>query len=317
MKRFVLYALAVLGSAAVIIALVFVLAVRTSAGAFDHTYQSVIQDKYDSLRKADSPKIILIGGSSVAYGFDEELLEQETGYAVVNLGLYGGLGNLFQTELAKANIQAGDIVVLAYEYNWIDSDSFTSIISDMVMSGIDGRLGMYRYIPIRNWPQILGYLPAYLEKAAEYRANPGEDVHHTLFDAQGRLVEARPANTMGDYNEDNEAWNPVNLEDARISGESAAYLQAFRSYVERRGAAIVMTAPPLLADAAESDAATFTALAAREEQEIGIWYLGDPADYLFPAEDMYDTVYHCNDAGAERRTRMFAEALQGYLDSHS
>lgn len=291
----------------------FIAAVRIGAGAFDHTYQSVIQDKYDALRGTDSPKIILVGGSSVAYGFDEDLLEEETGYHVVNLGLYGGLGNLFQTEIVKGNLQEGDVVVLAYEYNWIDADSFTEIISDMVMSGIDGRIDLYRYIPIRNWPQILGYLPTYVSKKAEYRANPGEDVHHTLFDAQGRLIESRPGNVMGEYNESNDAWNPVDLSDAVISEESAAYLRSFASYVHSKGARIVMTAPPLLMDAAVSDAEAFAALAEQEETVIGIPYIGDPAEYLFPAEYMYDTVYHCNEDGARVRTEMFGEELNRYL----
>lgn len=313
MRRFLGYVLAVLGLTAALLAGAFAAAVLVGAGAFSHTYQSVIQAKYDALRDTASPKIILIGGSSVAYGFDETLLEEETGYHVVNLGLYGGLGDLFQTEIAKANIEEGDIVVLAYEYNWIDADSFTEIISDMVMSGIDGRLDMYRWIPARNWPQILGYLPTYIQKKSEYRANPGEDVRHTLFDAQGRLIESRPANVMGDYNEENEAWNPVDLSDAVISEESAAYLRAFASYVQDQGATIVMTAPPLLADAAASDAGTFTALAAQEESVIGIPYIGDPADYLFPAAYMYDTVYHCNEEGARVRTEQFVTALRSNL----
>lgn len=316
MRQWIGYVLAVAGVAVLLVGLAFVAAVRLGAGAFSHTYQSVIQDKYDALCATDSPKIILIGGSSVAYGFDEALLEEETGYSVVNLGLYGGLGDLFQTEIARANIQSGDIVVLAYEYNWIDDDAFTGIISDMVMSGIDGRIEMYRYIPLRNWGQILGYLPTYVEKKVEYTRNPGEDIHHTLFDAKGRLVESRPANVMGDYNEESETWNPVDLSRMVISQASSTYLRQFADDVENRGATIVMTAPPLLVDAAMSDPATFTELARCAEERTGIPYLGDPADYLFPAEYMYDTVYHCNETGARVRTQMFAQALNAFLEGN-
>lgn len=316
MKRFLCYVLGIGATAAALLAGVFAAVVLVGAGAFSHTYQSVIQAKYDHLCDTTSPKIILIGGSSVAYGFDEELLEEETGYSVVNLGLYGGLGDLFQTEIARANIQSGDIVVLAYEYNWIDDDAFTGIISDMVMSGIDGRIEMYRYIPLRNWGQILGYLPTYVEKKVEYTRDPGEDVHHTLFDSNGRLIESRPANVMGDYNESSEAWNPVDLSRMVISQASSTYLRQFADYVENHGATIVMTAPPLLADAAMSDPSTFTELARCARERTGIPYLGDPADYLFPAEYMYDTVYHCNETGARVRTQMFAQALNAFLEGN-
>lgn len=37
---------------------------------------------------------------------------------VANLGLHAGFGHLFYAELAKANINEGDIVLLGYEYGW-------------------------------------------------------------------------------------------------------------------------------------------------------------------------------------------------------
>ena len=49
--------------------------------------------KYDLIKQASSPKIVLIGGSSAAFGVDSDLLEEQLpGYDVVNFGLYATLG---------------------------------------------------------------------------------------------------------------------------------------------------------------------------------------------------------------------------------
>ena len=310
MKSFVKYSVRVILMALAAVCILFILIVTAGGGAFSHTYQSVIQDKYDFLRKTESPRIIIVGGSSAAYGIDERLLEQETGKTVVNLGLYGGLGNLFQTQLLKGNIGSGDIIVLAYEYNWIDSDSFEALISDMVMSGIDGRIDMYRYIPLRNWPQVIGYLPDFLVKKIQYTKAPGEDVHHTLFDAEGRLTQKRDEWIAGDYFENEAVQNPVDLSDKEISTESADYLRRLAAYADREGALICMAAPPLLDLAAEGDAASFDAFAQRAQETTGIPYISTPSEYIYPIDLMYDTVYHCNDRGAKQRTLQLAEDLK-------
>ncbi len=298
------------------VCILFILIVTVGGGAFSHTYQSVIQDKYDLLRRTKNPRIIIVGGSSAAYGIDESLLEEKTGYPVVNMGLYGGLGNLFQTQLLKGNIGEGDIVVLAYEYNWIDSDSFTVLISDMVMSGIDGRIDLYRYIPMRNWPQVIGYLPDYLLKKIRYAKNPGEDVRSTLFDADGRLTQKRDAWTAGDYFKNEAVQNPVDLTGKEVSKESADYLRKLAEYADKRGALICMAAPPLLDLAAEGDAASFDEFAQKAEEATGIPYISTPSEYIYPIDLMYDTVYHCNDKGAKKRTLRLASDIDAFTRSN-
>ena len=58
------------------------------------------------------------------------------------------------------------------------------------------------------------------------------------------------------------------------------------------------------------DASAFEALADEEEEKIGIDFISDPADYLYPKDLMYDTVYHCNSEGARVRTMQLVSDLQ-------
>ncbi len=279
-------------------------------GVFSNTYQSVIQDKVAYDKSLTGKKIVITGGSNCAYGIDEKLLSEKTGYSVANLGLYAGLGDLFQTELVKANLQEGDIVLLAYEYNWPESSSFTDILSDTVMSGIDDDIELYRYVPLRNWSQILGYLGDYAKDKKEHEQNPGEDHHHTLFDADGRMIQERPSCIMGDFVEGESYYNPVDLSGVTISDETVSYLKKFKAYVESKGASVYMIGVPLWDEAAVSDPSTFQELKDEEEEKIGIDFISDPAEYLYPKDLMYDTVYHCNSEGARVRTLQLVSDLQ-------
>ena len=309
MLRFTCYVLLVLLLTALIIAGIFLGIVAWPRDVFSHSYQSEIQQRYQTLLDAESPKIILLGGSSVTYGIDEALLEKETGYQVVNLGLYASFGDLIPTELSKANIRPGDIVVAAYEYGWNREDNFDTVGPDMVLSGFDSHLALYRHIPLRIWPQLLGYLREFRDKKAQYEADPGEDIRREVFDAQGRLALVRP-NGVFHYDPDGENANPQDVRDSSVADDSARYLRRYRRYVERRGAKLVFTAPPLLDRALVGTAEDLHTLAENEERATGIPYISDPAEYLFGEEYFYDTVYHCTDEGAERRTRLLIRDLR-------
>ena len=52
---------------------------------FNHSYQASLIDKIARLESINEPKIILVGDSNVAFGFDSALIEQKIGMPVVNM----------------------------------------------------------------------------------------------------------------------------------------------------------------------------------------------------------------------------------------
>ena len=51
---------------------------------FEMTFLGEFDNKVERLQNTDGPKVILVGGSSVAFGVDAELLEQTLGMPVIN-----------------------------------------------------------------------------------------------------------------------------------------------------------------------------------------------------------------------------------------
>lgn len=272
---------------------------------FDSSYQSVIQDKFRILQSTNDPKIIVVAGSNAAFGLNQKMLASATGYKVVNLGLHAGFGHLFYSELAKANINKGDIVLLGYEYGWQDEDGFRNLGADLIMSGIDDNISMYRYIPIDKWSIFLGYLFTYANTKNAYQPVTGQYSRDAFDSATGQMTFIRDY-TM-EY--DAEQYGTVDISNVTISSQSIHYLKNFKKYVESKGASVYFIAPPLLIDSVTCNYDEFEKLKVLEEENIGIKYISDPVQYLYPAKLMSNSLYHCNTAGESVRTQMLIDDL--------
>lgn len=274
---------------------------------FYSSYQSLIQDKYRILNETSSPKIIIVAGSSSAFGLDQEMLEKAGGVKVVNLGLHAGFGNLFPSELAKANINEGDIVLLGYEYGW--QNGFEALDQSLIMSGIDSDIKMYTRIPMRKWKDFIGYLFQYAEMKNSFEGASGIYSREAFDSKTGQMTMAR--NYSMQYNA--EIYGTVDISNPQITDQAKEYLLEFKAFVEKRGANIYFISPPVVADCIVPDYSEFDKLKQLEEAEIGIPYISNPADYFFPAELMSNSVYHCNSEGEKVRTQLLIEDLRRAL----
>ena len=272
------------------------------SGIFASSYQATIQDKEDLLRKTNDPKIIFVAGSSGAFGLNAPELEEASGYKVVNLGLHAGFGFSFISEIAKANINPGDIVLLGYEYYWTGEDAFTEIGADLVMSGIDDRISMYRYVRPDQWKSVIGYLFTYASKKNEYvcyggiysRSSFSEDGNQMIIEREG-TYEPKP--------EDERTVEPV------ISDASRQYLLKLKQYVNSKGARVYFISAPYAVSSTKNPQDLVT-MAQNEENGIGIPYLSDPIAYGFSDDLMFDTEFHCNSKGEEVRTKLLIQDLK-------
>lgn len=283
-------------------------------GVFHQSYQSLIQDKYELLKNTNEPKIIFVAGSSGTFGLDQKMLEEATGYKVVNLGVHAGFGPIFFSEVSKANINEGDIVLLAYEYNWYPDDGFDMVGTELIMTGIDDDIELYKYIPTRKWPSFLGYLFTYATMKNYYQPPTGIYSREAFDEETTQLVMQR--DEQMDYESMKDKFELIDLHDAVISDRSVEYLKEYKKYVEDKGAKVYFVAPPLIKNAVICSDDDFRAFARQEEEKIGIPYISDPSAYLYPEELMYDALYHCNSEGEKVRTSMLIEDLKnaGVID---
>lgn len=307
MKDYLKFIMGVLCICLLLIQLTIVGIICFPQNTFEGSYQSMLQIKYNVLRTTDEPKIIVISGSSSAFGLDQNMLEEATGYKVANLGLQASIGPRFLCELSKSNINEGDIVLFAYEYKWWeDWEYFDSISPDLIMSGIDNEYEMYKYIPIDKWPECLGYLFTYANKKNTYTGSSGIYSAESFDLTNGQMIADRTDITYV-YNPQTEP--PYSAKGVEIDEQSVEYLKKFKEYVETQGASIYFTSPPMVDKSIDGDLEDFEALKEQEEEKIGIEYISNPKDYFFPEDYMYNGFCHCNRRGEIARTEQLIEDL--------
>lgn len=276
---------------------------------FYQNYDSLIQDKYNILMNTNEPKIIIVGGSNAAFGIDQDMLEKETGYKISNLGLHAGFGNLFITELAKQNINEGDIILLAYEYGWELEDGFKKVGAEHVMAGIDDNLPMYKHLICNTsaeiWKKCLGYIFDFAKTKCEFVPYDGTYSRSSFSDSNAQFI----------VSDDPMEWNPeqygaLEFREAKISAYSLDYLIKLRDYVKERGAKIYFISPPVVENAVECDINSFYELRDLVKNNLKIEYISDPVQYFYPCGWMYDSIYHCNGIGQIERTKMLIDDLR-------
>ncbi len=78
-------------------------------------YLAAIIDKHNYLKSYTGKRLILAGGSNLAFGIDSPLIESSMGIPAINLGLHAGLGLDFIINELSSVVRDGDIVFLSVE----------------------------------------------------------------------------------------------------------------------------------------------------------------------------------------------------------
>ena len=87
---------------------------------YSESYYAELAPLTERLDRAEGKKLVLIGGSNIAFGVDAALLEEllaEKGYdfTVCPYGLYAAVGCISMLSLSEDALREGDIVILAVE----------------------------------------------------------------------------------------------------------------------------------------------------------------------------------------------------------
>jgi hypothetical protein len=78
-------------------------------------YVCAARDKSRRLQNTPGRKLILIGGSNLAFSLDSQILADRYGITPVNMGLHAGLGPRFMTGQVVGHVKDGDVVIVAME----------------------------------------------------------------------------------------------------------------------------------------------------------------------------------------------------------
>ena len=290
---------------------------------YQEAYYAELGEMYDRLYETEGKKIVVVGGSNVAFGLDGQLLEEILAangqeYTVCPFGLYAAVGTSAMLDLSADALGEGDVVILAVEPGsetmstyfgatafWKCTEESPEMLLRMSGSKASALVGNYvTYLQERISIYVNGNLPVV------------EGVYaRSSFNERCDLIYERPNNIMS-VGYDTSA--PIDLEDVTIAEDFARQVNDYCAQAQANGARVVMSFSPMNRSAMRNNTEeTVNAYFNTCNETFNCPIISDPNDYILPSGWFYDNNFHLNDAGAELRTRRLAEDLLVYLGCYT
>ena len=286
---------------------------------YSESYYAELAPLTERLDRAQGKKIVLVGGSNIAFGVDVSLLEQllaEKGYeyTVCPYGLYAAVGCSAMLSLSEDALREGDLVILAVEP------------TDETMSSYFGASAFLKCTEDAPWlltrlnadqrSAALGNYISYLqERFAIVRSGSypqAEGVYsRAAFGENGNLDYLREGNIMA---LGFDTAKPVDLRRVQIENSFAEQVNNYCRAAGQKGAEVFLSFSPVNRSALsdESEEALYTFFTHCHES-FDCPVISDPRRYVLDAAWFYDSNFHLNSAGAQVRTVLLAEDILAQL----
>ncbi len=287
---------------------------------YSRTYLAVLKDKTDALESSPSPRIVLVGGSGMAFSADCALLDSLLPpYTAVNCGLYAGLGVPVMLELVLPSLKSGDIVVFSPEMSAQTLSDWFNPVGMLEAAEEDPRL-LARLDPSR-YASLLGAFPRFAAQKARFflegNAPAGNGVYaRSSFTERGDiLADLRPANRMSG------GWDrnmPLSFDPGMVTGDFIRRVNAFADTCSARGITVYFRFCPMnLSALPDEEWENIDAFAGYLEKTLHCPVIGNARRALMEAGWFFDTNFHLNAAGAAMNTILLAEDLKQALKDPS
>lgn len=275
---------------------------------YSDTFVGELGDKYDRLCATEEPKIVVIGGSSVAFGLDSPMIEEHLSMPVVNFGLYANLGTKVMLDLSRAGIGEGDIVILAPEMNAQTLSLYFN--NETTAQALDGNLDMLPFVDPENYESLVGALWKFASNKLGYLlsgTSPQNSGAYAKewFNEQGDNTFPRPYNTMTSISPTISFDLATDSDGVESEYESfIGYVNDYVAFCRDVGATVYFSFAPMNEACLSADAT--------EEQMLGFYnnlcaslncrVISDIHDYVMDEGYFFDSEFHLNDSGVTVRT---------------
>jgi hypothetical protein len=298
------YKLIVLGC---IVALVMALIVRISPHDTDN-YLAAAIDKQHLLDTVKSPRIILVGGSNVAFSVDSEKIAEHFGMPVINMGLHVDLGLRYMLNEVQPALRNGDILIIFPEYDHFSglsldgrSRELGSVIKfcSECISGISTPTQIYNVVS-----GIFEESESDIFRAIKKPKKNSKVYTRQGFNAWGDMVSHLEQQTSLELTE--------HLSQIKVSSPNPAVelLNTFYREIDTENIQVFMMFPAIPIGEYKGQEENFKALYTLIKTEAEIPIIGTPQDFVYAKKYFYDTFYHMNRFGREERTAHIINMLE-------
>ena len=280
---------------------------------YAESYYAQLPALYNKLYQTEGKKLVIIGGSNVAFGLDTTLLENtlaEYGYdyTVCPFGLYAAVGTSAMLDLAEGALGEGDIVVLAIEPT--SQTMSTYFGATAFWKCCESTPEMILHLSKSKQSTMVGnYIPYLQERFSvlDSDSHPSADSVYAKasFDENGNMVYERSGNVMTlGY----DTSTPVDLASVTIAPDFAEQVNEFYALAHSKGAQVFFSFSPVNRSSLTDEDAIQDYLNVCNET-FSCPVISDPGNYVWNSGWFYDNNFHLNSAGAILRTYQLAKDI--------
>lgn len=281
---------------------------------FGDTFMGELKSKYERLKETSGKRIVLVGGSGVAFDCDSALMDDFfPSYEIVNFGMYAGLGTKAVMDLSENYIHEGDIVILSPEQSRQTLSNYFN--GEYMWQAADGAFGMLRDLKSENFEAMLGNFPRFALEKLNYVMKGQKPQTDSIY-------QKKSFNTYGDIELDTCRENilpngydvnqKVRFTEDVVQLEFMDYMNDWAKRLEKKGAVVWYRYCPVNKLSVE-DMDDLAAYDVFLRQKLDFPVIGNPENSLMEAEWFFDTNFHLNQPGKEVNTVQLIRDMKAML----
>jgi len=270
-------------------------------------YFAASLDKHRLARETNSPKILLAGGSSVAWGTNSSLIFQQLQLPVVNLAYNAGQGMDYRLNEVLEFAQPGDIIILSIEYPALQGTVSPSVVWRIIELE-PSNISFFR------WPQYkamldTGFLVGLRDltrRIAQGKGVPKLPYSRDTFNEFGDAVGYHKLKAPKDINSGKVKYSRHNFK------TSIRKLNHFSAKLRQRGAEVLYFFPAIPEEDFIQSEEALNKIYNDMTSELDIQLLNSPGEMAYKRSDFFDTNYHLKKEAGVRRTLLMINRLSQY-----
>jgi hypothetical protein len=264
-----------------------------------NAYLATLIDKMHLLDSVPSPRLVLMSGSSMAFGVDGDLLSRELEIPVVNASLHYKLGSRFMMDELKTAVKKGDIVLITLEYVVTSEGDFNEKL-----------MAADFYPPAKDWLHFASFseqISAYtLHRLSDFKLLVGEfcsgtrnrpiDINDTTS-VFFRKCFSKNGDLLGHLNNPQpNLFVPEMTNDVEFS-KQIKDLNDFQAFAAKKGVIVFFTFPSYVESGFEKNRAVIKKIEQQYRNSLNFTILGTCENSVMDDEFFYDSVFHPNVRG--------------------
>jgi len=279
------------------------------------SYTAAIIDKVNMLENSKPGKVLLLGGSNIAFGVNSENIYLSTNKPVINLGLQidAGLNLLFK--LSDNYIYNGDIVICSPEYEYFVGDRFygrSALIDTLYFVP-----GYYKLA--LEIPQLKSILEKNIIRNNKIRQRglksiftintsiaPATDIHfRKAFNEYGDLVSY--------LNKPNREFKTT-YKLAEPDDFFINKLKELKKRIENKGAKLILAYPSITKSQYERNKSKIDSLH-KSLLSADLIRFTSPEEFVFDDNCFFDSIYHLNSVCRDKRTQRLIDLINNHISA--